>query len=192
MALSSQTRDSYRATHWGLDGDTEYYFHEPDLPADLQLPEMGKLGEIGVGRGNAEGMIQFGDGAVLAYDVTTDRLYSFMQKADREVFRHQLWRDEDTWALYELAGQVGGEQNRHPYAKVRVCPLGPVSYVVYYTHKHTGPDGRYDQGQPDAPAYYEHKLGEVSGLRPWLGVDKSGRLWWAGGNYEVRPEGIVD
>lgn len=62
--------------------------------------------------------------------------------------------------------------------------LGPVKYIVYRTEKGFDKFKSYE---------YKHKLGEESGDRPTLIYDRRNhRLLLAGGNYEVRPEGIVD
>lgn len=62
--------------------------------------------------------------------------------------------------------------------------LGPVTYIVYRTKKAFDNFKEYE---------YKHKLGEESGDRPALIYDRRNRrLILAGGNYEVRPEGIVD
>lgn len=62
--------------------------------------------------------------------------------------------------------------------------LGSIKTVTYRTEK----------GFDDFKTYeYIHKLGEDSGDRPCLIYDRRNhRLQFAGGNYQVRPEGIVD
>lgn len=64
--------------------------------------------------------------------------------------------------------------------------LGKLTHVVYYTTKdHLGEDG--------GEANFKHKLGEVSGIKPYVIYDVLNEsLSIAGGNYKILPEGIDD
>jgi hypothetical protein len=63
-------------------------------------------------------------------------------------------------------------------------PIAEIDHVVYRTYKpHHG----------DAPGtHYIHKLGEESGRRPFLAVDRDGFPVIRGGNYKIEARGIVD
>lgn len=62
--------------------------------------------------------------------------------------------------------------------------LGELLAVVYHTSK---------AFHDFEPTDYEHRFGEDSGIRPLLCYDVLNRaLYIVGGNYRVRPEGIVD
>ncbi|MCC7497324.1 MAG: hypothetical protein IT160_07090 [Bryobacterales bacterium] len=62
--------------------------------------------------------------------------------------------------------------------------IGRLVQVSYHTRK-----GFHDF----EPIEYWHPLGEESGIRPLLAYDTLNRQMWAiGGNYQVKPEGIVD
>lgn len=65
-----------------------------------------------------------------------------------------------------------------------ISRIGEIDHVVYRTHK---PHHGDQPGQA-----YIHKLGEVSGKMPTLYVDRDGFPLVRGGNYRIRPEGIVD
>lgn len=62
--------------------------------------------------------------------------------------------------------------------------LGECTYIKYFTRK-----GFHDF----EPVEYWHKLGEEDGIRPVLAYDSINRkLFLLGGNYECKPEGIVN
>lgn len=62
--------------------------------------------------------------------------------------------------------------------------LGTVFLIRYHTRK-----GFHSF----EPIDYWHKFGEESGIRPTLHYDSLNRLLYVtGGNYRIRPEGIVD
>jgi hypothetical protein len=65
-----------------------------------------------------------------------------------------------------------------------INPIGEIDHVVYRTHKpHHG----------DAPGtHYIHKLGEETGQRPLLCVDKEGFPVIRGGAYKIEARGIVN
>lgn len=65
-----------------------------------------------------------------------------------------------------------------------INPLGEIDHVVYRTHKpHHG----------DAPGtHYIHKLGEETGHRPLLCVDREGFPVIRGGKYKIEARGIVN
>lgn len=81
-----------------------------------------------------------------------------------------------------IAGQKFAKPVKNP-ANV-INPLGEIDYVVYRTYKpHHG----------DRPGQaYIHKLGEVSGHRPTLCVDRDGFPIIRGGRYSIKPEGIIN
>lgn len=62
--------------------------------------------------------------------------------------------------------------------------LGPCTYIEYHTVK-----GFHDF----EPTDYHHRFGEEDGIMPVLCYDRLNRsLFLVGGNYSVRPEGIVN
>jgi hypothetical protein len=62
--------------------------------------------------------------------------------------------------------------------------LGECTYIRYHTCK-----GFHDF----EPTAYWHKFGEVNGVRPMLAYDAvNKKLFLLGGDYECRPEGIVN
>lgn len=65
-----------------------------------------------------------------------------------------------------------------------VNPVGEIDHVVYGTRKPHHGDHAY--------THYIHKLGEESGRRPLLCVDRLGFPVIRGGNYKIEARGIVD
>jgi len=62
--------------------------------------------------------------------------------------------------------------------------LGELTYIRYFTRK-----GFHHF----EPIEYRHTFGEVDGIRPTLAYDRINRkIFLIGGNYECRPEGIVN
>lgn len=82
-----------------------------------------------------------------------------------------------------IAGKRFAKPN--PAAKVNeVNPIGEIDHVVYGTRKPHHGDHAY--------THYIHKLGEESGKRPILCVDREGYPVIRGGNYKIEARGIVD
>lgn len=175
----------WKDLHWGRRAKLRLRDVEFDDAPDNEIAVMGHLAELGTMDGAKKASrISFGDDAELGIGLDTKRCYPILNREDNDVVRQFFWRGRGTCYLAELAEAVGGKQNAWSYPKVRVSPIGPVDYVIYYTHK---------KGEkPDSHAYYEHEYGEVTGLRPWLAIDTKGRLWFAGGNYTTTPAGIED
>ena len=90
-------------------------------------------------------------------------------------------KEGEWWDLNALARAVGGIHASQDYPAIEVQPIGPCTHIVYYTEK-----------VGDGVSQYIHEFGEQSGVRPWLAVDKKGRVWLAGGNYTSPYEGITD
>lgn len=103
-------------------------------------------------------------GALLTSNEAGTQLY--IDGGDQQV-SHKLWPDLD-WSKDSVI-------------------LGRVTSIVYETAKfHLGKEDR-KRGP------YRHRLGEESGQMPDLVYDTvNRRLNFVGGNYRVRPEGIVD
>lgn len=82
-----------------------------------------------------------------------------------------------------IAGKRFAKAN--PAAKANeINPVAAIDHVVYGTHKPHHGDHAY--------THYIHKLGEVSGRRPVLAVDREGFPVIRGGNYRIEARGIVD
>lgn len=73
----------------------------------------------------------------------------------------------------------------NPKAKANeINPIADIVHVVYGTRKPHHGDNAY--------THYIHKLGEESGKRPILAVDREGFPVIRGGNYKIEARGIVD
>ena len=208
--------DTYRKSHWGIEPDKVLEVHDPDLPDYLSM--MGRLVELVLSdpASGRELVLAFEDrdgggtpAAMLLFDRpkrTPERLFIVLDAEHRAAMKRKLWKagegSVDVVTLTELAhwptkkgGERGLVQHKRPYANVRVRPVGIVESVTYSTAKLDDAEPkkrgakRADEFHPD---HYEHHLGEDSGHKPWLGVDATGRLWWAGGAYRVEDRGICD
>ena len=86
----------------------------------------------------------------------------------------------------KAAALVGGRHGRKSspgkdYPKAEVMPIGMWDAVVYAVEK-----------SGDGFSKYIHKMGEESGVKPALGVDRKGNLYVLGGNYTCPSPGITD
>ena len=82
---------------------------------------------------------------------------------------------------------IAGRRFARPDAKQPariVNPIGEIDHVVYGTHKPHHGDHRY--------TYYIHRLGEETGHRPVLCVDREGFPVIRGGKYKIEARGIVN
>jgi hypothetical protein len=135
-------------------------------------------------------MIEFArsvsSGSFIAFDPNHpyERLYLLLPAAVCGVIKAQFW-DRNTVApkpLSDLAFLAGGRHARHDYPEeVEGKLLGLLTAVAYFTDK-----------KGDGPSFYIHKFGEESGILPIPCVDRTGRLWLAGGNYRSLDPGITD
>lgn len=103
---------------------------------------------------------------------THGRLYaSIPAQEQREML--QLITGDEWMPLVELAGNVGGRQNKDGYADAIVLPIGPIVQVEYAAKK-------YLEFEADDGAVFHH---EFEATHPWLAMDERGRLFFAGGAY---------
>lgn len=82
---------------------------------------------------------------------------------------------------------IAGKRFAKPNPKAaanEINPIGEIDHVVYGTRKPHHGDHDY--------THYIHKLGEESGRRPILCVDREGFPVIRGGNYKIEARGIVD
>ena len=82
---------------------------------------------------------------------------------------------------------IAGKRFARPDAKQPanvLNPIGEIDHVVYGTHKPHHGDHDY--------THYIHQLGEESGRRPVLCVDRDGYPVIRGGAYKIEARGIVD
>lgn len=190
---SADTARVYTETHWGR--KPEWFFVDPDPLLPKQLSAMGRLLELVYddGKDGQAWSITFperGPGAWLSFlPRGSTRLYvQYAPGSDlRADVREAHWTAHPRAPVYrldEVAHAAGGRQ-QGGYPAVNVKVLGRILEVYYYTLKGDG-DG---DGNPES---YVHELGTEpdNDFLPWLCVDATGRLWWAGGDYVTRESGI--
>ena len=121
----------------------------------------------------------------LMFDVRdpSERLYSVLSdNAKRYLAEHMYatspFRDVP---LKQVAKWTGGRHAAGWYADVLVRPVGLGAAVMYEGDKRA--DGRSN---------YIHRFGEETGIRPMVCVDRTGRIWFAGGDYTCPTAGITN
>lgn len=175
--------DVYTSTHWGVYPDALIELADPDLPD--HLVEMGKLREIRIHQGRGAGSVVITYSAdprcVLAFDPRPSRrLYVVVPPSVCLRTLGEFDRADGWTCLRKLNRERGGRQARWTTPAIDVVKLGRWTHVVYATHK-----------RGDGPSEYVHRMGEEGGREPWLCMDREGRLWAAGGSYDVKDDGIV-
>jgi hypothetical protein len=185
--LPEDPLENYYQAHWGIEANRSWKRADSDLPK--VLIEMGKLLEIQIHRGPT---ICFGPGCQLVYSTdASTRLFNLLTKKGQKVIKASYWdSNKKPYLLEEIADKVGGRQADFTYPHLFAVPIGRMKHCVYQTAK-----GSYEEEDtPDGMSEYIHKFGEKSegtGELPMVCVDFSGRLWLAGGAYEVLRGGIT-
>ncbi len=168
----------YKSSHWGNPSTKIYDIKDPDLPDELV--KMGDLLEIKV-KGGAT-IDAFTPKCLLAFSPRLDeRMYNILTKKCQKGMKRLINPKREWVSLTDAADQVGGRQADFTYPPIEIQVLGEVVHLVYHTDK-----------VGDGPSDYIHTMGEESGVMPLLGVDRDGRLWYAGGDYSVPDEGITN
>jgi len=181
--LSTNARKRYDSSHWF---DSENPRRDKprvyEIPDGENLPDTTKMGdllEIKIFRGPT---LEFSPDSHLVFSPRIDeRLYNVLTPQAKKKAKKLIKEDKPWVSLTEAADKAGGRQADFTYPDIQVQIIGPAKHVIYHTVK-----------RGHGPSDYIHTLGEQSGIRPLLTVDKKGRLWFAGGNYSVPDEGIDD
>ena len=128
-------------------------------------------------------------GSELAYDKlhANQRLYVCMAPAFKTRMKETFITNKKKnpaatygyMPLVEVAKITGGRHAKRDYPDVDVTPLGTATHVTYATEK--GPDGY---------SFYIHQLGEETGIKPVLTIDRTGQLYFAGCDYWGDTAGI--
>jgi hypothetical protein len=190
--MVSDGAKAYKEWHWGIEPALEVEWEDPDLPE--VLVEAGRLAEIhyrpfGQNPKQKHQVLRLTEEDTgkshLAFDPNHqhDRLYFLInpatsRKLARKLYRNSAW---EPLPMAELAEMAGGRHATPDYPAVDVAPIGVMTNVVYATEK-----------QGDGFSQYIHKMGEESGIQPALGIDRQGRIWICGGNYQSPVPGITD
>jgi hypothetical protein len=183
MSLNDAAHE-YRRAHWGIDPDVVWTVNEPHLPRFLV--EMGILTELHVRIGGKGPIQRFvlddDDQSHVAYaNDASRRLWLVLSDdAKKEMAAFVASQDLPVANLRDVAAAVGGRQARYTSPNIRVAVLGSFTNIQYFTEK-----------KGDGPSEYNHKMGEHGGIEPYLCVGAGGRLYVAGGTYNVEPRGIV-
>lgn len=187
----------YTAFHWGFAPRARREVHIPGVPKAVALIQIGQLLDLRVKAPGVDFEIEAPPGVDIAFDERNDRIYIIPTRKFQQACREELWldprrRDVQTALLPEVARAAGGAQATNgAYPRIPVQALGRLHHVAYRTAKYD-PRGEDGTDDPDDPDDFQHEVGEVSGIRPYLCVDSSGRLWLAGGNYTCPDDGITD
>lgn len=184
---------AYTSTHWSIPPTKAIHIDDPDIPS--ALTSMGTLTSITVKDKGTEIELDFSKYSPkchLAFDPRkSKKLYNILTPAaEADVARRLISKDGEWYKLNDAQREfTDGRQKRYPFKKnVEVQLLGEIRRVLYFTNKK---ENAASKGQGGV-ATYDHAVGEETHRYPLLGVDRSGRLWWVGGAYDVRPGGIAD
>jgi len=202
---------AYKDAHWGIEADKVLEVDDADLPDHLVM--MGRLSELEIRSPGGDTMVldfpTDGDDpqAMLLFDdPKVRRLYNVLDLHVLQEMKRALWdrgrgvqplklAQLATWDEYGQPYRRKLRQHKKRYPNVLVKPVGIVERVVYLTPKMDDAKARRKGARlahEFIPDLYEHHMGEETGHKPWLGVDKRGRLWWAGGDYHVPDAGITN
>lgn len=195
---SQKAAEEFKKWHWGLEHVNVVDVEDPDLPDELI--ECGRLAEIRVripssdvkanrsSRKDTQITLTQAESerSHLAFDPAhpSERLYTVLpadvlRKMKTTYYDLNPFAEQKLGVIAKFTGGRHGTERDYP--SVMVKPIGICSAVVYATEK-TG----------DGFSYYIHRLGEETGVRPCLCIDKKGRLWFAGGAYTSPTPGITD
>jgi hypothetical protein len=195
--MSANVARGYADWHWGVPHKFVIDWDDPDLPegdliecgrlVELHFREPGQRKDTVLKLSRAEA-----NGSHLCFDPEhpNGRLYilshtDFAEKLKTKYRKNPQYVGGSKYRpmlLSELARGVGGRHGTSDYPEVEAAPIGVLTHVVYATEK-----------KGDGYSFYIHKMGEESGIRPYLAVDGQGRAWIVGGNYRGDPTpGISD
>lgn len=194
--MSANVARKYAEWHWGIPHKTVIDWEDEDLPEN-DLIECGRLVELHFREPGQrkDTVIKLprveANGSHLCFDPEhpNGRLYVLSHSAFADKMRRK-YRENPQYIggskyramlLSDLARGVGGRHGTGDYPRVEAAPVGVLTHVVYATEK-----------KGDGYSFYIHKMGEESGIRPYLAVDKQGRSWIVGGNYRSPTPGISD
>jgi hypothetical protein len=187
----------YTDWHWGIEPKEAIDWKDPDYPKGA-LIECGRLVELHLRQPGLrkDTIIKLdrteANNSHLCFDPEHrfQRLYILSAKQFQERMRRELLEKPkptklknpvSAMSLNEMAAKIGGRHKTPDYPNVRALPVGVLTHVVYACEK-----------KGDKYSFYIHKLGEESGIRPWLAVDQKGRVWIVGGAYVCPSPGITD
>lgn len=178
----------FRSWHWGV--KPALLLNWPDKDCPREMIEIGRLVELHVRmRGEKKDTVinvrqkNMNDNFVV-FDKAHrfQRIYILTDRNVRTAARSMFWDPRgSTYALADVAVSTGGKQATRDYPHVIVQPIGTFTHITYLTEK-----------KGDGVSNYIHEFGEVSGIRPILCLDASGRFWVAGGSYVCPTAGITD
>ena len=184
--------DIYEVWHWGEEPRQPIEINDDDLPN--RLVECGRFAEAHYwpvqGRANRKDKIirnpeNLANKSYLAFDPdhSFQRLYIILDPKLRKKFKDQFWKNSDIKPFdpVDIAEAAGGKHATDDYPDIKVKPIGILRNVVYATPK-----------KGDGFSLYIHEMGEETGIKPALCVDKTGRLWIIGGDYTCPVPGITN
>ena len=182
----------YEKWHWGLGAKQEIDIDDDDLPDTLV--ECGRLAELHfwpvdgrTARKDKQLRLpeKIANNSHLAFDPdhAFDRLYTILDPKYQKKIKKGYW-DRSSTKIFnpaDIAQAVGGKHATNDYPDIEVKPIGILRNIVYACDK-----------KGDGFSLYIHKMGEETGIKPVLCVDKWGRLWIIGGDYTSPIPGITN
>lgn len=189
----------FQRWHWGIEPKQVVEWIDPALPE--RMIEIGRLVELHVemAPGRAPLKIRIPPAHVetchLAFDPSHkhERIYILLDGEVQEAVKRKIAESDPVAsrparALADIArddrlyrdSPVPRRHHTADYPAISVRPVGPLTHVVYRTHK-----------KGDGLSEYIHEMGEEGGIPPILCVSADGRLWMAGGTYCCMIAGIA-
>jgi hypothetical protein len=182
----------YKRWHWGKPFENKEEIDDPNLPD--RLIETGRLAELHFwpvkGRTARKDKViklpeKLSEESHLAFDPDHNfhRLYIILPTKLKKKFKKEYWDNTDLTIFdpSDIANAAGGKHATDDYPDIEVKPIGILRNIVYACEK-----------VGDGFSLYIHKMGEESGIKPALCVDKSGDLWIVGGDYTSPLQGITN
>ncbi|MBU6287361.1 MAG: hypothetical protein KGS10_04255 [Chloroflexi bacterium] len=192
----SESAKHAKTWHWGVAPRQTIDWRDPDLDRNLHgdLIEIGRLDELRIRPvgGRRAQHISLPRSSVPLSHVVFDRLHPkqriyFLVDPDLQPALAGLHDPKRSIRLADYAQEIGSVHGTRDYPDLAVTPLGRVAHVLYETEK-----GAYWPGdEPDGLSTYIHQMGEERGVEPGIGVDRHGRIWFAGGSYTCPRPGIT-
>lgn len=190
--MSMDPEKSYKDWHWGIPHTEEIETDESVYPDELVAA--GNLVQLNFRQVNhnpkrKDKCIELNpkerENSWLAFDPNhhSQRLYILLKPSLQKQMKEVFWKDSDynIQSPKKIAKLLGGKHSNEKYPIDEVKPIGILTACIYACEK-----------KGDGFSWYIHHMGEETGIRPCLCVDKKGRLWIIGGDYTSPIQGITN
>jgi len=196
--MSQKLRDLYRQFHWGTEPigmiDTISRHHSNKMVGYGRVCEFYIASEQKKKKQNPEFILEIPEPQIETSYLLFDSAKKYkplmieLDPATQKKFL-ELYQEipVESLKLKELAKIAGGYQSKRAYPNINAKPIGYCIDVVYRTIKKSDGLSNYIHafGEP-------YRKGETWSEKPILAVDKTGEVFFCGGNYKCEIEGIIN